>query len=95
MNEIQHMGGVRIDNLCRIIAGELRSGPHSHPQAAQKEIDRLRNAPLRAEVRKGKENQWFAAIEDHEGTPLLYSDELGSQGAARTAGQAALRLIKG
>ncbi len=95
MNENSTNTGIRIDDLCRIVIGELKSGPHTHPQAAQKEIDRLRSTPLRAEIRNGKDGQWFAAVEDSDGALVLYSGNLNSQSSARAAAQAAVRVVKG
>jgi hypothetical protein len=90
----QNPTSVRIDELCRIVAGQLVSGPHTHPQAAQKEIDRLRSSQLRAEARKGSNNQWFAVIEDSQGNVALLSNALNTQDSARNAATEAIRLIK-
>jgi hypothetical protein len=86
--------GPRVDELCRIVAGELHSGPHTHPQAAQKEIDRLRQSNLTAQARKCKGGEWLAALEEGQGTMALYSDPYTNQQSARNAAQQALRIFK-
>jgi hypothetical protein len=85
---------VHIDSACRIIAGQLKSGPYTHPQAAQKEIDRLRTIELRASVRRAKGGDWFATLEEGEGYTNLYSAEYSSKAAAEAAAAEALKMIR-
>lgn len=85
----------RIDELARIVVGELRSAPFQYPQLAEQKLHELRTSPgVFANVRHGKGNQWFATIEDGHALVVLISPALDNQQLAKITAVAAFEAIR-
>lgn len=85
---------VHVDNIGRVHLGALRTNSKHYPAAGERYLEQLRATVLVAVVRRGKDNQWFAALEDRLGETIAFSEDLGSETAAKNAAAAALSLLK-
>ena len=61
-----------VDELNRVVVGTLTSTAYSTRERAESALAALKALPIvRANVRRGKDNEWFAVLEDHEGVVLV------------------------
>lgn len=92
--EITPSNVVNIDGIGRVHLGSLRTNSQHFTQAAERYLEKLKTMSLVPVIRRGKDNQWFAALEDLEGHVIAFSDDLGNELSARTAAADAIALLK-
>jgi len=85
---------INVDHIGRVHLGTLRTNSQHYPAAGERYLEQLKTTALTAVVRRGKDNQWFAALENRQGEAVAFSEDLGSENAARNAGASALAMLK-
>ena len=85
---------ISVDHIGRVHLGTLRTSSQHYPAAGERYLEQLKTFALKAVVRRGSNNQWFAALENQQGEAIAYSEDLGSETAAKNAGATALAMLK-
>ena len=85
---------MHVDHIGRVHLGSLRTNSQHYPAAGERYLEKMKTTALTAVVRRGKDNQWFAALENRLGEAIAFSEDLGSESAAKSAGASALAMLK-